>query len=45
VTQFQRIREDQSFLKAQLQQSTIIDIPNAPANEDLRALWQLCVKG
>jgi MinD superfamily P-loop ATPase len=45
VTQFQRIREDQSFLKAQLQQCTIIDIPNAPVHEDLRALWQLCVKG
>jgi MinD superfamily P-loop ATPase len=42
VTQFQRIREDHSFLEAQFQQTTVIDIPNAPASKDLRALWELC---
>jgi MinD superfamily P-loop ATPase len=43
VTQFQRICEDRSFLTAQLQQRTVIDLPNASASKDLRALWKLCV--
>lgn len=39
----QRIREDESFLEAQLKQTTLIDLPDAPASGEIRSLWQTCL--